>query len=171
MGITINSDKKWINLALGLARHAESIGEVPVGAVIVKDNKVIGEGWNQSITTHDPTAHAEIIALRSAAKTIENYRLSDSTLYVTLEPCPMCAGAMVHARIKRIVYGASDPKTGAAGTIFNLLNHNNLNHKVSCTGGVKADECSQLLSQFFKKRRDVKKSASKNINPESSVQN
>ncbi len=159
MGISAKSDEDWINYALGLARHAESIGEVPVGAVVVKDNEMIGEGWNQSITTHDPTAHAEIIALRDAAKKIGNYRLCDTTLYVTLEPCSMCAGAMIHSRIKRIVYGACDPKTGAAGTVFNLLNHEKLNHKVSCTTGVKADECGQLLSQFFKKRRDAKKTS------------
>ena len=142
---------------MDLAKHAQSIGEIPVGAIVVQDNKVIGEGWNQSITNHDPTAHAEIIALRNAAKKIGNYRLCDTTLYVTLEPCSMCAGAMIHARIKRLVYGANDPKTGAAGTVFNLLNHENLNHKVSCTSGVRADECGQLLSLFFKKRRGAKK--------------
>ncbi len=153
MGINAKSDEEWIGHALNLAKHAESMGEIPVGAVIVKDNEIIGEGWNQSITTHDPTAHAEIIALRFAAKTIGNYRLCNATLYVTLEPCAMCAGAMIHARIKRIVYGASDPKTGAAGTVFNLLNHDKLNHRVNCTNGVKANECGQLLSQFFKSKR------------------
>ncbi len=157
MGVNVKSDEEWIDHALGLAAHAETIGEVPVGAVVVKDNEIIGEGWNQPITNHDPTAHAVIIALRAAAQTVGNYRLCNTTLYVTLEPCPMCAGAMIHARIKRLVYGASDPKTGAAGTVFNLLNHESLNHKVSCTGGVKAEECGQLLSKFFKKRRDARK--------------
>ncbi len=139
--------------ALELARFAEANGEVPVGAVIVKDNQIIGEGWNQPITTHDPSAHAEMLAMRAAAKSLGNYRLLDTTLYVTLEPCAMCAGAMVHARIKRLVYAATDPRAGAAGTLFNIVQHDALNHRVEVTGGVLEEECAALLRNFFRTRR------------------
>lgn len=139
--------------ALELARMAEAAGEVPVGAVIVKDGAIVAEGWNRPIATQDPTAHAEIIALRAAGVALSTYRLTDTTLYVTLEPCPMCAGAMVHARVKRLVYGAPDPRAGAAGTVFNIVQHPALNHRLESVGGVLADECSALLRGFFVARR------------------
>ncbi len=139
--------------ALDLARHAETAGEVPVGAVVVLNGEVIGEGWNQPIVTHDPSAHAEMMALRAAARQIKNYRLTGATLYVTLEPCAMCAGAMVHARIARVVYGAADPKAGAAGSLFSLLDSDRLNHRAEVTGGVLAGECGDLLKNFFQARR------------------
>ena len=142
--------------ALELARFAEANGEVPVGAVIVKENQIIGEGWNQPITTHDPSAHAEMLAMRAAAKSLGNYRLLDTTLYVTLEPCAMCAGAMVHARIKRLVYAATDPRAGAAGTLFNIVQHDALNHRVEVTGGVLEGECAAVLRNFFRTRRGSK---------------
>ena len=142
--------------ALELARFAEANGEVPVGAVIVKENQIIGEGWNQPITTHDPSAHAEMLAMRAAAKSLGNYRLLDTTLYVTLEPCAMCAGAMVHARIKRLVYAATDPRAGAAGTLFNIVQHDALNHRVEVTGGVLEEECAAVLRNFFRTRRGSK---------------
>ena len=139
--------------ALDLARHAEQAGEVPVGALVVLNDEVIGEGWNQPIVSHDPTAHAEIVALRAAAAHIKNYRLADTTLYVTLEPCTMCAGAIVQARIVRVVYGAADPKAGAAGSVFNLLESASLNHRAQVTGGVLAEDCRQGLKAFFQARR------------------
>ncbi len=139
--------------ALELAMLAEKIGEVPVGAVLVLDNQIIGEGWNHPIQAHDPSAHAEILALRQGAKHIKNYRLVNATLYVTLEPCAMCAGAMVHARIQRLVFGAPDPKTGAAGGVLNLLQEPRLNHQVRCEGGLLSLECGELLREFFRKRR------------------
>lgn len=139
--------------AIELAREAAAAGEVPVGAVVVRDRKIIGEGWNRPIGTHDPTAHAEIIALREAAKNIGSYRLTNSTLYVTLEPCAMCAGAMVHARVKRLVYGSSDPRAGASGSVFNVTNHPALNHRIDCEGGLMSDECGELLRAFFVERR------------------
>jgi tRNA(adenine34) deaminase len=139
--------------ALALAGRAEAEGEVPVGAVVVRAGAVIGEGWNRPITAHDPTAHAEIAALRDAAARIGNYRLVDTTLYVTLEPCPMCAGAMVHARVARVVYGAADPRTGSAGSVFNLLQSERLNHQAVVDGGVMAEECGALLRAFFRARR------------------
>ncbi len=150
-------DQFWMQRALELARQAEAAGEVPVGAVIVKDEKIIAEGWNQPIGSHDPSAHAEMVALRRAANTLNNYRLLDTTLYVTLEPCVMCAGAMIHARIKRVVFGAYDPKTGAAGSVFDVLNSDKHNHKVELHGGVIADECGALLSNFFKEKRNPAK--------------
>jgi len=140
--------------ALELARHAEAQGEVPVGAVLVRDAKVLGEGWNQPITANDPTAHAEVVALRAAAANAGNYRLPNSTLYVTLEPCPMCAGAMVHARVARVVYGASDPIAGAAGSAFNVLRSQTLNHRAEVTGDVLGDVCGEQLREFFRSRRD-----------------
>lgn len=148
-----NEDILWMQHAIKLAQHAESIGEVPVGAVIVKDNKIVAEGWNQPISGNDPTAHAEVVALRAAAKELENYRVIDTTLYVTLEPCAMCAGALIHARVKRVVFGASDPRTGAAGSVFDILNTNKLNHVVEVEQGVLEQECAQLLKLFFKKKR------------------
>jgi len=153
MTTQFEDDEKWMLHAIKLAEHAESIGEVPVGAVIVKDNKIISEGWNQPITSNDPTAHAEVIALRAAAQAVENYRLVDTTLYVTLEPCAMCAGALIHARVQRVVFGATDPRTGAAGSMFNILNTTKLNHTIEIEHGVLENECAQLLKDFFKKKR------------------
>jgi tRNA(adenine34) deaminase len=139
--------------ALDLARRAAAAGEVPVGAVLVVGDEALGEGWNQPIGACDPTAHAEIVALRAAAARIGNYRLPGSTLYVTLEPCPMCAGAMVHARVARVVFGAADPRAGAAGTAFDLLQAAALNHRAEVTGGMLAEECGMLLREFFRTRR------------------
>jgi len=139
--------------ALELAREAEGAGEVPVGAVIVKDGAIIAEGWNRPISTHDPSAHAEMIAMRAAAESLQNYRLLDTTLYVTLEPCAMCAGAMVHARVKRLVFAATDPRAGAAGSIFNIVQHTALNHRMQVEEGVLRDDCSAMLRGFFQKRR------------------
>ena len=139
--------------ALELARHAEDAGEVPVGALVVLNDEVIGEGWNQPIAAHDPTAHAEIVALRAAAARMNNYRLADATLYVTLEPCAMCAGAIVQARVAHVVYGAADPKAGAAGSIFNLLESPALNHRARITGGILGRECGNRLTAFFQARR------------------
>jgi tRNA(adenine34) deaminase len=139
--------------ALGLARRAQEEGEVPVGAVVVLDERVIGEGWNRPISASDPTAHAEIQALRAAASALRNYRLLGTTLYVTLEPCAMCVGAMFHARVRRVVFGASDPKTGAAGSTMNLFEDQRLNHHALLQGGVLAADCGALLSGFFASRR------------------
>jgi tRNA(adenine34) deaminase len=149
----IETDEKFMREALELARWAESEGEVPVGAVLVKDGRVIGRGHNHPISAKDPSAHAEIVALREAAQVCGNYRLTGTTLYVTLEPCAMCAGALVHARVQRLVYGASDPKAGAAGSVFNLVQADALNHRLDVTGGVLADECAVLLKGFFSRRR------------------
>jgi tRNA(adenine34) deaminase len=146
-------DEKFMRRALELAREAEAAGEVPVGAVIVRDGEIIAEGWNRPIATCDPTAHAEIIAMREAAKVVGSYRLVGTTLYVTLEPCPMCAGAMVHARVRRLVFGATDPRAGAAGTVFNIVQHPVLNHRMECAGGLCADEVSRQLRNFFTARR------------------
>jgi len=137
-----------------ISKCAESIGEIPVGAVIVDENgQLIGEGFNQSIIKHNPTAHAEIMAIEQAGRFLHNYRLVNTTLYVTLEPCIMCAGAIIHSRIKRVVYGASDYKTGAAGSYINILSRTGINHFAQITSGVLASECSSMLSNFFKKRR------------------
>jgi tRNA(adenine34) deaminase len=146
-------DATFMARALELARMAEAAGEVPVGAVIVRNGDVVGEGWNRPISTSDPTAHAEIVALRAAAQHLNTYRLLDTTLYVTLEPCAMCAGAMVHSRVRRLVYGAADPRAGAAGSIFNIVQHTALNHRIEFAGGVMADECGALLRSFFAARR------------------
>ena len=147
-------DLYWMNKAYLLAKKAEEQGEVPVGAVLVDaDEKCIGEGWNHPISGQDPTAHAEIFALRQAAARLENYRLPGTTLYVTLEPCPMCAGAIVHARINRVVFAASDPRTGSAGSVYNLLNSPHLNHQVDVDSGVMHHECSTLLKSFFLEKR------------------
>lgn len=147
----------WMQHALELAKRAESEGEVPVGAVVVYDEQIIGEGWNRPIIENDPTAHAEIMALRSAAKKINNYRLLDTTLYVTLEPCIMCSGAIIHSRVKRVVYGAQDPKAGAYESAFTVLGTDSLNHQVMVDKGVLADECGQILTEFFRKRREEKR--------------
>lgn len=147
-------DKHWMQQALALARCAAADGEVPVGALLVQDGKVIGEGWNKPIGEHDPTAHAEVVALRAAAQALRNYRLTGATLYVTLEPCLMCCGAMLHARIARLVYGASDPKVGAAGGHFNAFTASGLNHQLAVTGGVLAEESAALLQGFFRARRE-----------------
>jgi len=150
-------DASFMRQAMLLAEKAQAIGEVPVGAIIVVDSMIIGQGYNQSIALHDPSAHAEMLALREAAKNLENYRVLDATLYVTLEPCPMCAGALVHGRVKRIVFGAYDQKTGAAGTTMNIVQHDSLNHKMEVTGGCLQDECGVQISAFFKQRRQQKK--------------
>lgn len=139
--------------ALELARVAQAADEVPVGAIVVKDGVIIGRGYNQPISSHDPTAHAEIMALRDAAKTLGNYRLTGCELYVTLEPCIMCAGAIIHARIARVVYGAKDPKTGACGSVIDLFAESRLNHHTAVTGGILADDAAQLLQHFFAARR------------------
>lgn len=143
--------------ALTLARRAWEEGEVPVGAVLVHNNQVIGEGWNRSIGRHDPTAHAEIMALRQGGLVLQNYRLLETTLYVTLEPCVMCAGAMVHGRIGNLVFGARDAKTGAIGSLMDVVGHPGMNHQVMVTEGVLAEECSAMLSDFFRARRLEKK--------------
>lgn len=153
MGISRTIDETWMRHAIRLAQRAEQQGEVPVGAVVVKDGQCIAEGWNTSIITHDPTAHAEIASLRKAGVALENYRLVDATLYVTLEPCVMCMGAISHARIKRLVFGAYDPKRGAVCNALNLTDASFLNHRISWEGGVLETECSELLRDFFKSRR------------------
>jgi tRNA(adenine34) deaminase len=149
----LERDQYWINYALNLAKRAEEQGEVPVGAVIVRDNELISEGWNQPIKGHDPTAHAEIMALRAAGQTESNYRLPGATMYVTLEPCVMCVGAITHARISRVVYGADDPRAGAAGSAFSLLGSEKFNHTLEIQNGILADECGEILRNFFKARR------------------
>ncbi|GAB2666469.1 tRNA adenosine(34) deaminase TadA [Vibrio panuliri] len=147
------SDEQFMRRAIELAAQAESEGEVPVGAVLVKDGEIIAEGWNQSIGAHDATAHAEIQALRIAGQSLENYRLLDTTLYVTLEPCPMCAGALLHSRVKRIVFGAPDLKAGAAGTVLNLFEHQAAYHYATIECGLLEEECRSQLQAFFKRRR------------------
>ena len=149
----MTDDERWMRYALLLAAQAEQAGEVPVGAVLVRDGYAIGEGWNRPITTCDPTAHAEIIALRAGAEYLKNYRMPGTTLYVTLEPCAMCAGAIVQARIARVVFGACDPKAGAAGSVIDVLRLGALNHQPICQGGVFAVEASRMLKAFFKVRR------------------
>lgn len=146
-------DTYWMKHALALAKKAEEEGEVPVGAVIVRDDILLGEGWNRPIASHDPTAHAEIQALRMACQHVGNYRLPGATLYITLEPCIMCAGAIIHSRIERVVFACKEPKTGAAGSCFDIFNTKALNHSVQCEHGLLAEESSQLLRNFFKARR------------------
>lgn len=148
-----NYVKQWMRRAFELARKAEEEGEVPIGAVIVLNNEIIAEGWNRPIASNDPTGHAEIIALRAAASHVGNYRLPEAELYVTLEPCVMCAGAIIHARITKVVFGADDPKAGAAGSVFDILGTGRLNHKVEVVGGVMATECATILQEFFRKKR------------------
>ena len=153
MMMMTETDTEYMQQALNLAHQAALNGEVPVGAIVVKDGEIIGRGSNAPIGMHDPTAHAEIIAMRQAAQHLGNYRLVDCTLYVTLEPCAMCSGAMQHARIVRLVYGASDPKTGACGSVINLMSEPRLNHHTEVLGGLLAAECGAVLSEFFKQRR------------------
>ncbi|QIL72698.1 tRNA adenosine(34) deaminase TadA [Diaphorobacter sp. HDW4B] len=165
IGNPCESDEQGMRLALALAQQAAQTGEVPVGAVLVKDGRVIAEGRNAPIAQHDPTAHAEIAALRSAAQTLGNYRLDGCTLYVTLEPCPMCAGAMLHARLPRVVFGAADAKTGAAGSVVDLFAEPLLNHQTQIQGGVLADECGLALSEFFRQRRSEQKEEKRLAHP------
>ena len=146
-------DITWMKHAIELAGKAQDLGEVPVGAVIIKENQIIGEGWNNPISNNDPSAHAEIQAIRGAAQNQGNYRLPGSVLYVTLEPCVMCVGAIFHARLARVVFGAFDPKSGAAGSVINLFEISKLNHHTQVTGGILEKECSELLVNFFSKRR------------------
>ncbi len=150
-------DEFWMRRAIVLASQAEALGEVPVGAVIVCDGEIIGEGFNQPITANDPTAHAEIVALRNAAKKIDNYRLVNASLYVTLEPCTMCVGALIHARIQRLIFATTEPKSGAVVSRSQLLSADYFNHKINVTSGVLAQECQHQLSGFFQKRREAKK--------------
>jgi tRNA(adenine34) deaminase len=146
-------DRQFMQHALDQARLAAIAGEVPVGAVLVRDGKIISRGFNQPIANSDPSAHAEMMALRAAAQIESNYRLPGSTLYVTLEPCIMCAGAMLHARVERVVFGAADPKTGAAGSVLNVFSEKQINHQTLVEGGIMGDECGQILRDFFKGRR------------------
>jgi len=152
-------DPQFMQLALAQAQHAWALGEVPVGAVVVRDGSVIAAGFNQPIGRHDPTAHAEIVALRGAAEKLGNYRLPGCELYVTLEPCVMCSGAMMHARLARVVYGATDPKTGACGSVLDLFAQERLNHHTEVVGGVLAAESSELLKRFFAERRSAARRA------------
>ncbi len=149
----ITGDESWMGKALNLAQYAETAGEVPVGAVLVINGERFAEGWNQPISKNDPSAHAEIIALRAAGQLSNNYRLVDSTLYVTLEPCVMCAGAIINARVARVVFGAYDPKAGAAGSVFDVLCSNRLNHSPEVCGGVLESQCADQLQSFFKQKR------------------
>ena len=146
-------DVEFMRAALDLAAEGRERGEVPVGAVVVLDSAVVGRGFNQPISAHDPTAHAEIVAIRDAAARAGNYRLTGAVLYVTIEPCQMCVGAMVHARIARLVYGALEPKAGAVESAMRALEHPSLNHRVDATGGVLADDCRQMMQSFFQERR------------------
>lgn len=148
-------DEFFMQHALELAKEAERAGEVPVGAVVVKEGAIVGRGFNRPISAHDPTAHAEVVAMRDAAGALGNYRLNDCELFVTLEPCAMCAGAMLHARIARVVYGAPDPKTGACGGVINLFAETRLNHHTEVTGGVLAHDAASLLQAFFMERRSI----------------
>ena len=155
-------DHQFMQHAIELAKQAELQGEVPVGAVLVSDGVILGEGFNSPIGQHDPTAHAEIQAIRQAAEKIQNYRLPETTLYVTLEPCSMCAGALVHSRVERLVFAATDEKAGACGSVYNLLSTNEKTHRVRCEQGLMALEASELISNFFKRRRIEQKQAKQN---------
>lgn len=152
------SDELFMEEALRAAQRALEAGEVPVGAVVVCEGKIVGRGGNRNLTDSDPTAHAEIVALRQAGATVGNHRLEGCELFATIEPCAMCAGALVHARLKRLVYGADDPKAGAVGSVMQVLNHPSLNHRVEVCGGVLAGRCSELLQAFFRRRREEKSS-------------
>lgn len=168
MNITEHDDIFWMRHAMALAGRAEAEGEVPVGAVLVLADQVVGEGWNRSIGRHDPTAHAEIMALRQGGAVLGNYRLLDTTLYVTLEPCVMCAGAMIHSRIGRLVFGARDEKTGAVGSLCDILRHPGMNHQITITPDILAQECASQLSAFFRARREqhkARRQALSNDNP------
>ena len=149
----LESDARYMDLALAEAKKAEAAGEVPVGAVIVLNDEVVGRGYNHPISAHDATAHSEIIALREAGRRLQNYRLAGATVYCTLEPCMMCAGAMIHARIARLVFGTPDPKAGSAGSIYNVLTDPRLNHRVEVVSGIREDECAALLREFFARKR------------------
>jgi tRNA(adenine34) deaminase len=149
----VELDQQYMRMAIEQAQLAAQSGEVPVGAVLVRDGQVISKAFNKPIANHDPSAHAEILALREAALVDENYRMPGTTLYVTLEPCAMCSGAMLHARLSRVVYGAPDPKTGAAGSVIDLFSSKQINHQTSVEGGIMSEECGQLLRDFFKGRR------------------
>jgi tRNA(adenine34) deaminase len=151
--VTETTDELWMEEALRSAQRALEAGEVPVGAIVVCGGRIVGRGWNQNIGTNDPTAHAEIVALREAGANIGNHRLAECDLFATIEPCPMCAGALVHARIKRLVYGADDPKAGAVQSVMQVLNHPRLNHRTEVRSGVLAGHCAELLQTFFKNRR------------------
>lgn len=146
-------DEQWMRRALALAQEAERHGEVPVGAVLVRDNEILAEGYNQPISGCDPTAHAEVVALRKAAQKIQNYRLVDTTLYVTVEPCSMCAGSLIHARVKRLVFGAIEPRAGVVESQLSLLSQPFFNHRIEVIGGVLAQECGTLISDFFARKR------------------
>ncbi len=146
-------DLRWVRAALHCASEAAAAGEVPVGAIVLYQGTIVGQGQNRVLRDHDPTAHAEIVAMREAGRALANYRLTECELYSTLEPCAMCAGAMIHARISRLVYGAADPKAGAAGSVLSVLNHPQLNHRMESTGGVLAEECGAMLRAFFLARR------------------
>jgi tRNA(adenine34) deaminase len=150
---TIGSDELWMEEALRSAQRALGAGEVPVGAVIISDGQIVGRGWNRNLTDSDPTAHAEIVALREAGKNLGNHRLGDCELFVTIEPCAMCAGAMIQARLKRLIYGADDPKAGAIRSVMQVLNHPQLNHRMQVRGGVLAGRSAELLQEFFRRRR------------------
>lgn len=153
-GTSPEEDADWMLQALDLARHAAAEGEVPVGALVVLDGEMIGAGWNQPISGHDPSAHAEILALRAAGQRLGNYRLPGTRLYVTLEPCVMCAGAIVHARVARVIFGATDPKAGACGSVFDLLpSDGRFNHRTECSGPILGEPCGALLREFFRSRR------------------
>jgi tRNA(adenine34) deaminase len=153
MPMTDSEDQTYMRRALALAAQAAAAGEVPVGAVLVRDGEVIGEGWNRPISDCDPSAHAEIVALRAAAQRVGNYRLPGSTLYVTIEPCTMCAGALVHARVARVVYGAPEPKAGVAASNLQLFAAPHFNHRIACEGGLLQADCAALISDFFRARR------------------
>jgi len=146
-------DAAWMELALEQARLAGNAGEVPVGALVIREGEIVGQGHNRNLLDNDPTAHAEIVALRRAAARVGNHRLSGCVMYATIEPCSMCAGALIHARISRLVYGAADPKAGAAGSVLEVLNHPRLNHKMEIASGVLAEECSEVLQEFFRRKR------------------
>jgi tRNA(adenine34) deaminase len=151
--MALPDNTSWMELALEQARLGAEAGEVPVGAVVIKDGEVVGRGHNRNLLDNDPTAHAEIVALRDAGARLGNHRLNGCTVFATIEPCAMCAGAMLHARLARLVYGASDPKAGAAGSVLQVLNHPRLNHQMEVVSGVLADKCSEILQRFFQQRR------------------
>jgi tRNA(adenine34) deaminase len=148
-----DSDELWMQHALGCAQRALEAGEVPVGAVVVYADKIVGRGWNRNISDSDPTAHAEVIALREAGASVGNHRLGECDLFATIEPCAMCAGALIHSRIRRLVYGADDPKAGAVHSVLNIVNHQALNHRMEVRGGVLAGRCAQVLQEFFRSKR------------------
>ncbi len=153
VGLIAHADELWMQEALRCAQRALEAGEVPVGAVVVHAGTVVGRGWNRNLSDQDPTAHAEIVALRDAGVNVGNHRLGDCELFATIEPCAMCAGALVHARIRRLIYGADDPKAGAVHSVMHVLNHPGLNHKVEIEGGVLAGRCAEILQEFFRSKR------------------